>query len=285
MRADMGKQYHAIARRQVDRVLMRERLKGIFTGAGETSEDLDDDTDDDTDDDAYAAALEYLLHSKDGAAVLRRVFGSRGVTSIADLEGLARRVAHVMRNTASGDDECDSFQPWPDADDNADAERVAATKSFLMTPREAVLRRLVKSCGGVQTLCKQIVRDGASDLTEHELTALIVEQAKIDRPVMSDAQAFAKAFGSASPAGETLRRAVAIAKGAPAPQPASDDDDGIGDGADALAELERHAERLRAAQPSLSFQQAFARVYSDPQHAHLVRRERRQNNPVLKLAR
>jgi hypothetical protein len=240
----------------------------------------------DTDDAEYAAALNWLLHSKQGTAVLRRVFGSRGVTDIGELEALARQVAHVMRNTASDDDGRDSFQPWPDAaDDNADAERVTATKSISMTPREAVLRRLVKACGGVQTLCKQIVRDGNSDLTEHELTALIVEQAKIDRPDMSDAQAFAKAFGAASPAAETLRRAVAIAKGAPAPTPASDDDDDIGGGADALAELERHAERLRAAQPALSREQALARIMSDPQHAHLVRRERRQNNPVLKLAR
>jgi len=149
-----------------------------------------------------------------------------------------------------------------------------------MTPREAVLRRLVKSVGGVQQLCKQINRDQETTISEHELTALIVEYAKAEHPDMSDAQAFSKMFGSASPAGEILRRAVAIAKGAPA-----HDDDDIGGGADAMAELTRHAERLRAAQPSLTFQQAFARVYSDPQHAHLVRRERLANNPVLKLAR
>jgi hypothetical protein len=283
MRHDMGKQYHEVTRRQVDRVLMRERLKGIF--AGETSEDLDDDTDD-TDDAAYTEALHFLLHTADGTSVLRRVFGSGGVTSIADLEGLARHVAHIMRNTDSdADDEADSFQPWPDADDD-NAARVAATKSsFTMRPRDETLRRLVKSCGGVQTLCKQIVRDGASDLTEHELTALIIETAKAEHPDLTDAAAFSKAFCSASPVGETLRRAVAIAKGAPAPTPASDDDDDDGGGADALAELTRHAERLRAAQPALSREQALARIMSDPQHARLVRRERQQNNPVLKLAR
>jgi len=242
----------------------------------------------DADDDAYAEALHYLLRTKQGTGLLHRVFGLRGVTSIADLEALAQLVAHDMRNTdaSDDDDERDSFQPWPDAaDDNADAERVAATKSFPMTPREIVLRRLVKSCGGVQTLCKQIVRDQETSISEFELTSLIVEQAKAEHPDMSDAAAFSKAFCSASPAGETLRRAVAIAKGAPAPTPAADDDRDIGGGADALAELERHAERLRAAQPALTFQQAFARVYSDPQHARLVRRERRQNNPAFKLAR
>ena len=245
---------------------------------------------DDTDDEAYAAALHFLLHTADGTAVLRRVFGSNGVTSVVELESLARLVAHVMRNTASDDDvERDPYQPWTAnddaADDNDDAERVAATKSFPMTPREAVLRRLVKSVGGVQQLCKQINRDQETTISEHELTALIVEYAKAEHPDMSDAQAFSKMFGSASPAGETLRRAVAIAKGTPAPTPAHDDDDDIDGGADAMAELTRHAERLRAAQPALSFQQAFARVYSDPQHAHLVRRERLANNPVLKLAR
>ena len=294
MRADMGQQYHEVTRRQVDRVLMRERLKGIFKVNGGTAEDLDDDTDDntdDTDDDAYTAALNFLLHTADGTSVLRRVFGSGGVTSVGDLEALARLAAHVLRNTASGDaDGRDPYQPWTandadaDTDDdeqiNDDAERVAATKSFPMTPREIVLRRLVKSCGGVQQLCKQINRDQETTISEHELTALIVEYAKAEHPDMSDAQAFSKMFGSASPAGEILRRAVAIAKGAPA-----HDDDDIGGGADAMAELTRHAERLRAAQPSLTFQQAFARVYSDPQHAHLVRRERLANNPVLKLAR
>jgi hypothetical protein len=67
------------------------------------------------DESGYASALEYLLRTKQGTALLRRVFGSNGVTSIADLEALARHVAHVMRNAPSDDDEHDSFQPWPDA--------------------------------------------------------------------------------------------------------------------------------------------------------------------------
>jgi len=268
---------------------MRSRLKRIFKVTDGTSEDLGDD-----EDEVWLAVAENYLDTADGRAEYRLRYprGCDDAEHAAFLRDIARRLRR-RAETTSADDGRDPYQPWTanddaddDADDTDDAARVAATKSFPMTPREAVLRRLVKSCGGVQTLCKQIVRDGASDLTEHELTALIVEQAKIDRPDMSDAQAFAKAFGAASPAAETLRRAVAIAKGAPAPTPASDDDDDIGGGADdALAELTRHAERLRAAQPALSREQALARIMTDPQHARLVRRERMQNNPVLKLAR
>jgi hypothetical protein len=247
---------------------------------------------DDTDDDAevwLAAAWDYL-DTADGAAEERRRYprGCDAAEHAAFVQSIARRL-RLRANNNNDEDGRDPYQPWTANDDDADgeqindadAERVAATKSVPMTP----LRRLVKSCGGVVPLCKQIIRDQETTISEHELTALIVEYAKAEHPDMSDAAAFSKAFGAASPAGETLRRAVAIAKGAPAPSPAHDDDDDIGGGADAMAELTRHAERLRAAQPSLSFQQAFARVYSDPQHAHLVRRERRQNNPVLKLAR
>ena len=248
---------------------------------------------DDTDDEAevwLAAAWDYL-DTADGAAEERRRYprGCDAAEHAAFVQSIARRL-RLRANNSDDDAPSDPYQPWVDndgADDNDgeqinddDAERVAATeKALRMTPREATLRRLVKSCGGVQQLCKQINGDQETTISEHELTALIVEYAKAEHPDMSDAQAFSKMFGSASPAGEILRRAVAIAKGAPA------HDDDIGGGADAMAELTRHAERLRAAQPSLTFQQAFARVYSDPQHAHLVRRERLANNPVLKLAR
>jgi hypothetical protein len=226
----MGQQYHEVTRRQVDRVLMRERLKGIFKVNGGTAEDLDDDTDDntdDTDDDAYTAALNFLLHTADGTSVLRRVFGSGGVTSVGDLEALARLAAHVLRNTASGDaDGRDPYQPWTandadaDTDDdeqiNDDAERVAATKSFPMTPREIVLRRLVKSCGGVQTLCKQIVDQGESDVSEHELTGLLIEDARARQPVhmsgRSDAQVFTDMVTRQDATGEAIRRALNVTK-------------------------------------------------------------------------
>jgi hypothetical protein len=260
---------------------MRSRLKHIFKVADGTSEDLGDD-----EDEVWLAAAWDYLDTADGAAEERRRYprGCDAAEHAAFVQSIARRLR--LRANNNDDDKRDSFQPWPDADDdNDDAERVTATKSFSMRPRDEILRRLCKSAGGVVALAKQIVRDGDSDVSEHELTWLIVEHAKAEHPDMTDAQAFSKAFGSASPAGETLRRAVAIAKGAPAPTLDSDDDDDIGGSADALAELTRHAERLRAAQPALSREQALARIMSDPQHARLVRRERRQNNPVLKLAR
>ena len=204
MRADMGQQYHEVTRRQVDRVLMRERLKGIFKVNGGTAEDLDDDTDDntdDTDDDAYTAALNFLLHTADGTSVLRRVFGSRGVTSIADLEVLARHVAHVMRNTTSDD-----------------AERVAATEKVfpMTTPRQEVLRRLCKSCGGPLQLAKQIADQGEADVSEAELTGLLIEHARKQQPLYlsgrSDAQLFTDMVTRQDANGEAIRRALNVTK-------------------------------------------------------------------------
>ena len=179
----------------------------------------DTDDTDDTDDEAYTEALRFLLHTADGTSVLRRVFGSRGVTSIADLEVLARHVAHVMRNTTSDDAERDSFQPWPDADDdNDDAERVAATEKVfpMTTPRQEVLRRLCKSCGGPLQLAKQIADQGEADVSEAELTGLLIEHARKQQPLYlsgrSDAQLFTDMVTRQDANGEAIRRALNVTK-------------------------------------------------------------------------
>jgi hypothetical protein len=78
--------------------------------------------------------------------------------------------------------------------------------------RSEQLRVVVKRAGGIMSLCKSIATSGRSNVTEHELTQLIVDAAKREHPDLSDAQAFARAFGAAGPNGETLRKAVAIAK-------------------------------------------------------------------------
>ena len=57
--------------------------------------------------------------------------------------------------------------------------------------RSEVLRSVVKQAGGVTALCKRIVNDGSSgDVTEAELTGMIIAVAKAEHPDMDDARAF-----------------------------------------------------------------------------------------------
>src|SRR5262249_28811312 len=70
------------------------------------------------------------------------------------------------------------------------------------------------AAGGAYRLAKSIATTGRSNVTEHELTQLVVDAAKREHPDLSDAQAFAKVFGAATPEGEMLRKAIAVAKAA-----------------------------------------------------------------------
>jgi hypothetical protein len=86
-------------------------------------------------------------------------------------------------------------------------------KVFKMPSRSTVLQSITKQAGGVVGLCKRIVKDGTSgDITEHELTALMVANAKREHPDLTDAAAFSRVFSDMSPAGETMRRAIQVAK-------------------------------------------------------------------------
>jgi hypothetical protein len=150
------------------------------------------------------------------------------------------------------------------------AHRKRATskgKAFTMN-RSEQLRAVVKRAGGIMPLCKRIAATGRSDVSEHELTQLVVDAAKREYPDLSDAQAFAKAFAAATPEGEILRRAVQVAKVAGV----SGDDGDAEDAAAALEELHRLADAERRRDPSLSASQAFARVFADPRNAALAHR-------------
>ena len=134
--------------------------------------------------------------------------------------------------------------------------------------RSEQLRTVVKRAGGIMPLCKSIATSGRSSVTEYELTQLVVDAAKREHPYLSDAAAFAKMFTDPGPTGDTLRRAVQVAKAA---QVGGDDGDAE-DAAAALEELRRLADAERRRDPSLSASQAFARVFADPRHAELARR-------------
>jgi hypothetical protein len=83
--------------------------------------------------------------------------------------------------------------------------------------------------------------------------------------------------------GKAFRRAVQIAKGMAPIEPVATGDSGSdADDNTALAALRRLVAAMRAANPELKLSdaQAFARVYSDPANAELVKRERAENRPV-----
>jgi hypothetical protein len=191
------------------------------------------------DDEAYAAALHYLMHTPHGVALVRRFFGASGSSGTADIEHLARLVAHFMR--ASNSDETKTEKVHMD--------------------RDEVLKAAVRRDGGIVGLCKRICKQGAGDISEHELTALITEHAMREHPDMPPEGAFTKAY--MSPAGEPLRRAIQITKGLLDIEPvavgvgSSDTED---DSGKAYEQLQRLATEQRKRSPFLSVSQAFERV-------------------------
>ena len=135
--------------------------------------------------------------------------------------------------------------------------------------RSEHLRTVVKSAGGVVSLAKRIVRDGTSEgISESELTDLIVQAAKRAQPDLSDAQAFSKMFCDTSPAGETLRRAVSVAKqtGAlldAAPRDVGGDDVDVDDPQAALDQLKELIAEMRGRVRNLSESDAWNRVVGE----------------------
>ena len=225
---------------------------------------------DDTDDDAYTAALEYLLHTKQGSAVLRRVFGSRGVTSIADLEALAQRVMRLRANTRA--EPRDSFQPWPDAKPN---NQITA-KGFPMNRTEHV-RTVIKLLGGFDTFLKRAPRYGTEGLSEHEITAAATDAAARELPNLTREQAFVQKYG----ADRKFWAAITISNNGVPPVEWDDDEDEEDEDeeetGDAVEEIAAKARELRRRDPTLTAEQAFAKAYSDPANRELAKRERRQN--------
>ena len=155
--------------------------------------------------------------------------------------------------------------------------------------RSETLQSIAKQAGGVTALCKRIAKDGsAGDISEHELTGLIVTAAKAAQPDLSDAQAFSRMFTDMSLAGEAMRKAITIAKSGPLPDDEERDDEDAEcdegrDDDDAMDELHAKANELRKRLPHLSPEQCFAKVYEDPANRRLAMRERRRNSPLRRV--
>jgi hypothetical protein len=130
-----------------------------------------------------------------------------------------------------------------------------------------------------------------SALGEHHFAGVIQKHADSVRlPGETSAQAFARVFTADTEEGRAIRTLYQVAKQgsvydramdrAPlTPDEAQDEgeevvDDALDDERDPMELLERLAAALRARDSKLTKQQAFAKVYTDPANAHLVRRER-----------
>jgi hypothetical protein len=137
-------------------------------------------------------------------------------------------------------------------------------------------------------------------MTEAEYVGVVTEAARKQYPELSAPRAFAKVFEDPGPEGKAIRAAWAITKGqsivgadsaeldyrakprsrgvrgGPLTEDETDEADSeIMD--DALEELDALAEKERRRNPGMTKAAAFAKVYCDPQHAHLAKRERSQS--------
>jgi hypothetical protein len=127
-----------------------------------------------------------------------------------------------------------------------------------------------------------------NDLGDDAIHALI-DEIRRDNPVLDDAgivRLIVQGIEAPSYAGDV---AAARRAGDHAPDPYEDltgrremalDEPALKGGDSAMALLKAKAEELRKSNPSLSPEQAFAKVYSDPANRKLAQAERRKNRPV-----
>ena len=153
-----------------------------------------------------------------------------------------------------------------------------------MPNRAQQLNAIAKQYGMVQ-LAKYIIDEGPSGITEQEFTKLITDLAPRNPGERADT-AFARAFTAATEDGAMLRKAHAVIKNFPAMMSVAptqvggaDATDVNGAEPDAYKQLLKLAEEQRRQSPTLTIEQAFARVYAAPENAALAGRERVQNRP------
>jgi hypothetical protein len=268
----MLQQYDRVIRDQIaKRRNLERRYERIFKDDGDLPDDVPED-EERLDDDEHLDDDERLDEDSDE----ERLDDDSGSGSGNRVDQLADQLVEAGNGTVSREDALSYLLHT--ASGRALAERMAGKratskgKAFTMNRSEQV-RAVVRKAGGIMPLCKRIAATGTSTITEHELTSLLVDAAKREHPDLSDAQAFAKMFGAATPQGETLRKAVHVTKVA---QVGGDDDGDDDDAAAALQKLHRLAEQHQRDNPALTPDQSFARVFADPRNAALAQRAHRR---------
>jgi hypothetical protein len=150
---------------------------------------------------------------------------------------------------------------------------------------------------GAKAICKHILENdnAASAFTEQEFTDILMQEARHhQKPDETVGSAFSRMFSAPTADGLLMRRAHVKVKEAnypplsvnkaheytpPPTQVGGKDATNVNDGSVACGELAAMAEQLRASSPYLTFAQAFARIYTQPENAALAEAERRYNRP------
>jgi hypothetical protein len=155
-------------------------------------------------------------------------------------------------------------------------------KAFTMPTREEVLKGYLKAAGSLDRLAAQIVKRGTTDIAEAEMVGMITATAQRESG-LSEERAFSRLYTDPSPRGLMLRKAVNICKAAPLeimPVQVGGDDVDVNDAEKAYTQLKALADEQRRRSPELTSDQAFARVFSDPNNAALAARAHKRPAPT-----
>jgi hypothetical protein len=165
-------------------------------------------------------------------------------------------------------------------------------KETPMLTREQELQEIAKN--GVVSVAKLMLEDPkyAKAVTEVEFVEMLKHEARAyQKPSENVDQAFSRMFQAQTPEGLLLRQAHAGVRNANFPQVVTEQSPQLvskggtfdklltGDSKSAYDQLVDKAEFLRKFEPELTFDQAFARVYTAPANIELAKRERSENRP------
>jgi hypothetical protein len=206
---------------------------------------------------------------------------------------IARRFERVFKADANDEDETNDDETnddeTNDATDDGDRQladliaegdgeitRQDALRWLLHTERGQALvartKRTTMTTAPVLKIAKALADAGRSFVTECDLTKMIEEYALRGRQAgETPEQAFARVFAADDAEGRLFRKAVAVAKQA---GPINADDDA--DAEQAMRQLRRLADAERRRDHNLTEEQAFGRVFADPENAALAARAHRR---------
>jgi hypothetical protein len=216
---------------------------------------------------------------------------------------VARRFERVFKADNDDDETDDQDETNDAATNNGDARHLVDELADLLVEagnadgdalsREEALRYLLHSERGqalvgrssntkrtttmttapVLKIAKALADSGRSFVTEHDLTKMIEDYAlRGRRDGETPEGAFARVFAADDAEGRLFRKAVAVAKQAGP----TDDENDDADADEAMQQLRRLADAERRHDHNLTQEQAFGRVFADPENAALAARAHRR---------
>jgi hypothetical protein len=152
------------------------------------------------------------------------------------------------------------------------------------------IHSIMKS-GGIASVCAAIVAKGSTSVSEEEIVSAVGKIAVERWPELSEAQGFTRIYTASSDEARVLQKAITIAKLSPFDiQPtmvgglAAQNEANDSEQSEASRQLGEMAEKLRAASPWLSADQAFARVFENPKNAVLAAKAHRRPSATTSFA-